>query len=59
MQDDWKLRPTLTLNLGLRYEFQGSQSDANHLQSVLDIAGTGKIGQLGSGPLGVFNTQNL
>ena len=58
VQDDWKLRPTLTLNLGLRYEFQGSQSDANHLQSVLDIAGTGNIGQLGSGPLGVFNTQN-
>ena len=58
VQDDWKLRPTLTLNLGLRYEFQGSQSDANHQQSVLDIAGTGKIGQLGSGPLGVFNTQN-
>jgi len=58
VQDDWKLRPTVTLNLGLRYEFQGSQSDANHQQSVLDIAGTGNIGQLGSGPLGTFNTQN-
>ncbi len=58
VQDDWKLRPTITLNLGLRYEYQGSQSDANHLQSVLDIAGTGNIGQLGSGQLGIFNTQN-
>ena len=31
-QDEWRVRPTLTLNLGLRYELSG-----NNIQSLIDL----------------------
>ncbi|MFY9744043.1 MAG: TonB-dependent receptor, partial [Candidatus Sulfotelmatobacter sp.] len=38
VQDDWKIRPRLTLNLGLRYSYFPSPSDSNHLLVNFDPA---------------------
>jgi hypothetical protein len=40
--DDFKLTPSLTLNIGMRYEYHPGYSEALGQQSVFDI-GTGKI----------------
>ncbi len=53
-QDDWKVRPTLTINAGLRWELQGGLSEAGDNTSILDLNDTGSIGAAGPGPLGAF-----
>ena len=36
VQDDWKVKPTLTLNLGIRYEYSQPIYEVNHKMSTID-----------------------
>ena len=39
IQDDWKVSPRLTVNLGLRFDYNGNPVDVKGLQRTLDFPG--------------------
>jgi len=49
IHDDWRARPNLTLNLGVRYEFTSLPKDANHqIQEITTLANCATPGVLPS-----------
>ncbi|MCC6368584.1 MAG: TonB-dependent receptor [Bryobacterales bacterium] len=54
LQDDYRVTPHLTLNLGFRMEMYGPVKEVNNLVSNLDLNCRDSLGAAGSGPLGCF-----
>src|SRR6266478_6113131 len=54
-QDEWKLRPNLTLNYGLRYEYYTPLREANNRQVLFDI-NTGQLRDPSQDPLRTSKT---
>ncbi len=55
-QDDWRITPKLTVNLGVRYEFAGGPTEANKKISNLNLNDNVSFGAAGAGPLGLLVT---
>jgi hypothetical protein len=55
VQDDFRMTPTVTLNLGLRGEVSGGVSEVNGILSNLNLSKQESLGGGGTGPLGGFD----
>ena len=55
-QDDYRILPSLTLNLGLRMELYGAVKEVNGLTSNLVFNCRDSLGLAGTGPYGCFST---
>jgi hypothetical protein len=56
VQDDWRITPRLTLNLGVRLEFAGGPTEANGLISNLNLDNHSPYGAAGAGIFGLLET---
>jgi hypothetical protein len=57
VQDDWRILPTLTINLGFREEYNFGVNEVNGILSNLNTSLTSTpLGGAGTGPLGAFYT---
>ncbi len=55
VQDDWRIKPRLTLNLGLRYEINTVPKERNNLQGNFDPNAPTGVEQVGFGCTSVYN----
>jgi Carboxypeptidase regulatory-like domain/TonB dependent receptor len=53
-QDDYRITNTLTLNLGVRFESSGGNSEVNNVLANLHTDVSGALGGGGTGPLGTI-----
>ena len=65
LQDSFHVKPTLTMNYGLRWDFTGDDFDRNHQYqsaTLIDMYGPSGVGNLfqpGNHPFGNFNPQYI